>query len=55
MTTQIEQVVIREEKVVRGGMLRRVTCLMRKVVGSVRAAMSFKAENIFKSKEWPYY
>lgn len=55
MTTQVEQLTITKAGEMRVGMLRRILQPFRKVIGGLREALSFKAENIFKSKEWPYY
>lgn len=55
MTTQIEQMMVKNEGTIREGMLHRLLGPFRKVMRGLREAVSFKAENIFKSKEWPYY
>lgn len=55
MTTQVEQVMARQEEAVRVGVFRRILGPFRKVMRGLREAISFKSENIFKSKEWPYY
>lgn len=55
MTTQVEQVMTRKESTVRVGMLRRILGPFQKAVKGMHEVISFRAENIFKSKEWPYY